>query len=377
MTPEPRILACPQCGAPLDVPESGGQVRCDYCKASIAFEQRPDAPSAVLSKPQVDPAWSDEERERRRLAELRRQADDDVTSPYSTFDAPPGLEHLELSYDDPLLPGLMAEAFRKAVQRCTESRGDLRDEQRVTWIAGKAKNVFTLTGDVRRSRGMLETARELVRDAGFQHALLCELADVARKDDDLAAAQALADQCDPASWVLPLDSNYRTTAGMIAQVAGDMPRVLELVGSDNDQVPFSAATIYQACMMRTAALERLGRPDEAERAFRFNLEVLPDDLIRSWVSDSEPLAGAREVWLRLREEEKDEEDAPVSGGLVDLMESRHRTDDADEDVVERPERPHRWLMAGNNMMWLIFAVSGALIAMTVLLSSLFGGEGGS
>lgn len=371
MTLESRILACTQCGAPLDVPESGGQVRCDYCKTSIVFGQRLGAFSAILSKPQLDPAWSDEERERRRLAELRRQADDDVTSPYSTFDAPPGLGHLELSYDDPLLPGLMAEAFRKAVQRCTESRGDLRDEQRVTWIAGKAKNVFALGGDARRSRGMLETARELVRDAGYQHTLLCALTDLARKDDDLAAAQALVDQCDSESWVLPLDSNYRTTAGMIAQVAGDLPRVLELVGSDNDQVPFSAAVSYQACMMRTAALERLGRSDEADRAFRFNLEVLSDDLIDSWTCDSVPLAGAREVWLRLRgdEKEKEKEKDPLSGGFAGSMALEYPGTGADE-------HPHRRLMAGTNMMWLVFAGSLVFSALMVLLITLLGGEGG-
>ena len=38
-----RILTCPHCGAPIQLPRQGGHVQCAYCHAPLAVAARDDA----------------------------------------------------------------------------------------------------------------------------------------------------------------------------------------------------------------------------------------------------------------------------------------------------------------------------------------------
>ena len=91
-----RTLACPSCAKPVDVPEGGGPVTCAECNAAHTWGPAPEPRSTVLPKPERNAGETDAQYEARRIEYLRKQADEGVdSSPYATFDAPDGLEHLE------------------------------------------------------------------------------------------------------------------------------------------------------------------------------------------------------------------------------------------------------------------------------------------
>jgi len=300
--PTPRILLCLSCGLGMPVPDEGGSIPCSSCGTHQTFETRPGPRPSRLPKPELPATLEPSARKELRLSLLRRQLEEGTAekSPYATFDAPEGLEHLELAYDDPTLPGVMTQAFARALDRCKGKPGDFAAERRLHWIASKTRNSMAMRGQVHAARPFVEQAREIVQDPGLQHAIYCMLADFERKAGDLMTAEQLLAFADPDTTILHLDNDYRSSVGMVALTRGNYARALELVGEDNDAWPWEEANKYQACMMRAAALEGLGRQADADEAFRMNHETLGDDMIKDWLAGSEALAQARPVWDRAR-----------------------------------------------------------------------------
>ncbi|MCA9672357.1 MAG: hypothetical protein KC503_42475, partial [Myxococcales bacterium] len=296
-----RVRICFGCGGSVPAPIAGGHITCPACGATQTVSPRRSLPSARFVGVEVAS-------ERERLELLRKQLDG-RPSHYASFDAPERLAHLELAYDDVRLPILLLEAFRKAVKRCESAAGESAsfDLQRdVCWIAGKARNSFSMRNVVLRAAPYIATALDVVRDPGLVQQLLLMSCDMARHGGDLARADALLALCDARSMFVDLDSDYRTTAAMLALARDNPRRALQLVGARDSDVPFCAATIYQARMTRTAALELLGLRDEAERALCQNRDVLGDEIVSDWLEGSRLLAPAADVWRRIRARDGDD-----------------------------------------------------------------------
>lgn len=298
--PQLRALLCTSCGAPLAVPREGGAVTCTYCRTTAQidrFHLDPVRLSSLGPGPALDP----EARERARLTSLRAQADtyDASTNLYAFYEAPPGLEHFDAILDDePTKPHLLHEAFVEAIRHLAASRGALEYQRRVHWIARKLKQMHTVSQTEPDPQPYLETARELLTDPGFQQILRCDLASLARARGDLAAAEAWLESCDPRPGQLDLDSDYRSTASRLAIEREDWPRVLALCGESHEAIPMEPASVPMLTLHRIAALERLGRPADAEVELAWLTEHADYDFVRAWIDRRPHMAPVRDVWAR-------------------------------------------------------------------------------
>ena len=245
-----RLLACSNCGAPLSVPSEGGQVTCEYCNVQLQIERRPKR-SAMFTSP------TGEITEEQRLASLQKQLDRyDGDSIYSTCVFPDELSHLDLKYDDPTLPMLAHQAFRRAVDAC-KAGGSLQQDRIVYWIANRIARTSMLKGENLKSRATLETALETVTDPGFIHMLHCDMSHEARKAEDIESAEDWLKPCDPRPVMLDLDTSFRMAKVSSLFMRAQYDQALELLGQDLENAPpISPNSIPQVTLMRVSALER-------------------------------------------------------------------------------------------------------------------------
>lgn len=307
-----RVLLCRQCGAPLAASPEGGEATCDYCGAVSVHSRRSDE-RVRLTDPTLQAEPDPDRRERLRMDSLVQQMEtyDEEKNPYAYYGTPAGLEHLDLEYTDPALPAIASEAFRKAVADCEESGGGLKHQRIVFWTALKLKNMWTIRNEPGNARPVIETASEVLTDPGYRQMMFCKMADLARRADDLEAAQAWLSRCDPRPPLLDLDSDYRTTAASIAIRLGQWQRVLELVGRERGDVPFEPSSVALLQLQRVEALENLGERGDAERELAWLLEILDHDFLARWLDGSKMLSSCRGVWDRIEGRDRDAEAADI------------------------------------------------------------------
>ncbi len=257
-----RILTCVRCGAPLEASAAGGQFTCQYCGAASSFSRRDE--SADLSAARAGEAAQISEQER--YARLRQQ--DRQPAPL-----PDGIAALLV---DGHLPS-------ERVARAEAEWRDVRGQMAISPSFPVCERFFHLTVllaphfDERRRRAALETAVELLPDAGHRHVLRCMLAREAAKAGDDAAAESWLAAVNPRPTDLEQDTAYRLAAATLASARKDHRRVAELLGFRREDVPLENRSEVACWILRIDALEHLGR--EADAIAEMN------DLVKQWGVD--------------------------------------------------------------------------------------------
>jgi hypothetical protein len=256
-----RVLMCPSCGAPEHEHHSGPSFPCSYCGALIRIHAR----RGPIRFGGLPAGVSAEAAERARLVSLQAQAARyDYDGDYCYFHAPDGLDYLAAmdETDESFFPTALA-AFKLALDRCEADPGRMESERRVFWVARKLKNSCVQRDEPLRAKAAVETALDQVTDPGYRQLLTCILADALRTEGNLEACEALLEQCDPRPPLLDLDTEYRTSLGMVLASRGRWPEVLALVGERRGMIPYEPSSVAVFHSLRVVALESLRRSREA------------------------------------------------------------------------------------------------------------------
>lgn len=245
-----RVIACANCGAPLDVPPGGGAVRCSFCQASLQVQGRQEATesAAAASAPALDEA--------ERFEKLRAQAAHPALLPES-------LGHLAMG------GVLLAQHADLAATEWRQARAEV--------AAGApfpvAERLFHLTkllsdhlgegGDEKRRRALLETAMELLQAPRHRQALRGELAWNAARLGDIEAAEQWLLGCNPRSDDLHVDTAWRVATAYVCTARQDWSGVLRVLGSRPGDIPIASGESESCGVLRAHALERSGQKMQA------------------------------------------------------------------------------------------------------------------
>jgi hypothetical protein len=237
-----RLLVCPSCSAPLEVPASGGTTRCEYCGQSSMFSPRPRA--ATPDHGDVD--------EHQRLERLRAQQGRDEPPPKAV---------------EPFLQGRLEGARLAEAEAALQSArrggpGEPRDAH-VQWLTVALFNAYAGPEHATRQRALLESAAEDLARSPRRAILYGMLARNAARAGELDAAEAWLARLDPRSSILVQDSAYRFSRAYIDTARGEFEAVLDGLGHDVLDVPLAAGDTLLCVVLRANAHERLGRDTTA------------------------------------------------------------------------------------------------------------------
>ncbi|MCA9696529.1 MAG: zinc ribbon domain-containing protein [Myxococcales bacterium] len=245
-----RVLLCQHCSAPNPVPIVGGQQFCGNCGAPEHYEaRRPAGPWA--GAPTTD--------EGTRLAQLRAQDGQSLKIPESL---------LHLVADSGFAAAKVQEAWMvyqaTRIEVKTTRSPDAAERLYVLTLLGN--NHLSTSGEELRRRGLLETSLETLYLPRHQQALRATLAMASAKEGDRRSAEAWLEPCDPRALDLESDSAYRMARAYLDTVAGDYPRVLAVLGREDDEIPIADARDPTCAVLRANALERMSDLEGAVRA---------------------------------------------------------------------------------------------------------------
>ncbi|MBI5536405.1 MAG: hypothetical protein HY898_27030 [Deltaproteobacteria bacterium] len=269
-----RVLACNNCGAPLDVGVQAGAHRCAYCQATNQVSDRVDS---MPGAPGLVDTSSVSEAER-----IQRLREQDA----KVWQTPPGLEDYLLGDD------LTAEKLAAARQQWLTARRALQTGASFA----EAERLFHLTLILaptlpdRECRALLESAIELLPDEGFRQVLRCRLAQAAVIAGDVAAAEEWLALVNPRPLMLLTDTAYRIAASHVLRAKGLYPNVLAILGHRAGDVPILDAFEFEAVLLRCDAMENTGQLPAAAAALR---EHLLRDARALWKVQSALRSGAR------------------------------------------------------------------------------------
>lgn len=242
---EVRILACPSCGAPLQLPRQGGQIQCGYCRASLTVAGRDDTPlqtagASLLSEPE-------------RMQGLWAQA--------STFGMKPLPPEMRAALaGGPLTAARVGAAlglWRVYCQRA--AAGDAAAGDLAVLMVGSIASYFSsVARDPARQRALSETTLEALRDSSQRQVIRCQLARLALRGGDLASARSWFGACDPRAAELQADTAYRLTYAHLTTAARAFDDVLVALGPTPSSVPVALPSRLPAAVLRANALERTG-----------------------------------------------------------------------------------------------------------------------
>ncbi|MBW2529649.1 MAG: hypothetical protein JRI23_36065 [Deltaproteobacteria bacterium] len=243
---ELRVIACAECGAPLDVGPAGGTSTCRYC----GREQSTKA--AVREVPRAASAPAEPER----IATLRAQ---DVHS----IDPPRELSELFVGID--LLPWKINDALAlwNSLRRSLAREADEFQSERLHRLTQALAAHFGAAQEPLRQRALLETALDVLRTPRHQQAACAALCRAACRANDLRAAEGWLALCDPRPLELESDTELRFAQAYLALLQGNPQRMLEVLGQSWSDVPIANVHEAECVALRSHAWEQLGRPDHA------------------------------------------------------------------------------------------------------------------
>jgi len=249
-----RTLECAQCGAPIAAPREGGQVRCEYCSAANQVSTRTADARARRETSMAD--------EVARLARLKSQLANPVTGHIYDLRRDP----LGWSGVDPASPagfeqlkGLWARS-----KEISEADRGPEEDRALCWAAMRLAYVHRLGGNSLHARATLETALDMLADAGLRHLVRCRLASEAVREGDLMSAEGWLEECDAAPEVLELDSAYREASARLHTAQRRFSRVLDVIGREREDIPIHPVFDLQAAALRIHALEMMGLESQAD-----------------------------------------------------------------------------------------------------------------
>lgn len=258
--PNVRLLVCAHCEGALEVPVRGGYGRCSTCGAGDEYD--PFEPS-----PDFDPGDARGD-EGRRLAALREQDGTPLNPPSHVVEAIDSSAPIEEVLD--VFSKVAAEVHQGAPFAAHERLFFL-----ATIIAKRLGR-----RDDRVLRAVLQTTVEQVDSARYRQALYGLLARSAARVGDYASAESWLELVDPRSDDLLVDTSYRLARAEMAASRSDYQTVLSVLGTGMDQVPTLDNEDEHVELLRSDAIERLGRNDQA-------VEQLKAAITRSDVSSFE------------------------------------------------------------------------------------------
>lgn len=239
-----RILACPQCGAPIRLAAGGGHVHCTYCHAPLAVAARDDA--SLQRGPSL-------------LSEAERYQ---------------GLWAQATSFGGKILPpemravlagaALTAERVGAALgvwrTYCDRAKaGDAVAGEHAVLMTGALSSYFAVVAkDPQRQRALFESTLEALRDPSQKQVIRCSLARSSARAGDMQSAQAWFAACDPRAADLQADTAYRVTYAYLATMHGDLRSVLAALGPAPGTVPVALPSRLQVGVIRANAIERSG-----------------------------------------------------------------------------------------------------------------------
>ncbi len=247
-----RVLACGNCGAPLDASLSGGSVACAYCGTRSEIAGRDDTEERAAAAAARSAPVSESER----LAQLRRQDHEPLVPP-------PSLQHYLERGSTTLRP----ESLEKAKGEWRRARAQLSSGG-----AAAAERLFHLTLmiapllDGRSERAFLETALETLSDARHRQLLRRRLVHRAVLAGDIDAAEAWLAPCNPRSTELHMDTAYRIAASHVALARGRPQEALVQLGEHAEDLPIAEGNDAEAGVLRAHALEASGLDSLAQQA---------------------------------------------------------------------------------------------------------------
>jgi hypothetical protein len=256
-----RMLECRKCGAPLAVPPHGGAVTCSYCGATMVLAGRV-AETSSLASPLPEP---------QRLEQLRAQLGYAGPNRYDVTRAPAELRALMAPGWAGAIPGLRQSWMAAQARLYADASEDTQFG--AYWIVLMLSQAYSDTREDVRRRAVLESALEILPDAGHRHCIRCNLVRAAARAGDLRAAEGWLAQCEPRARVLELDSDYRIARATVEIHSNNPAGVLQLVGARPDDVPLSAQyRLGLAAQYRIDAAEKLGQD---EMAYGLLLAAIP------------------------------------------------------------------------------------------------------
>jgi hypothetical protein len=240
-----RILACPQCGAPIQLARQGGHVQCGYCRAPLTVTARDDAslqhggPSLLSEAERMQGLWAQ-------------------AQSFGMKILPPEMRAVlaggALTADR---VGAALGIWRTYCQRA--SAGEHAAGELAVLMTGSISSYFAVVAkDPQRQRALFESALDSLRDPAQKQVIRCNLARASARAGDMASAQTWFGACDPRSADLQADTAYRVTYAYLATAHGDFRSVLGALGPAPGTVPIALPSRLQACVLRANAIEKSG-----------------------------------------------------------------------------------------------------------------------
>ena len=246
-----RVLACTNCGGPLQVPPSGGSATCTYCGVVLQVDGRDEAAvrAAAAQAPAIDEA--------ERFARLRGQVEHSLSLPES-------MAHLAIA------GVLHPERVEKAMAEWREARGEVGGggafpvAERLFHLTVLISDHLAMLRDDERQRALLETAMELLQAPRHRQVLRGTLARNAARVGDVAAADEWLAGCNSRSDDIHVDTVWRLSKAYVCTAREDHAGVLQVLGSRVGDVPIVAGEAEACGLLRANALERTGQAQQAE-----------------------------------------------------------------------------------------------------------------
>lgn len=244
-----RVLACHNCGAPLETSLDGGTLKCTYCDTENTLVSRNDEPvEPVAVTTPVD--------ENQRLVMLMQQDGTPMIPPASI---------------QGLLQGGVIAAWKvpeaisvwQSTRRELESSANYEAAERLLFLTIMLANYYSEQNNPLQQRAMFESALEVFTIPRHRQMMRGYLARYAALQSDLEAAERWLGPCNPRSMDLQADSAYRITRATIDTARSDWNAVLGTLGAELGQVPIMDAMDAIAVLLRANALEQLGGGDAA------------------------------------------------------------------------------------------------------------------
>jgi LSD1 subclass zinc finger protein len=241
-----RMLMCNNCGAPLQVAPTGGQIQCNYCQAVNQVGGRDErstfamAPHAQMSEPE-------------RLVRLRSQDGKPLMPPASIASL--------------FGPGGQIPAWKlqEVLAVWQSTRNELRQTgsydagERLLFLSMALSNVFAEQQDHVRQRALFESAYEVFNLPRHRQMMLGLLSRNAARLGDLASAERWLSLCDPQSDDLSSDTAYRMSVAYVYTARGNWQGVLQTLGGNSQDVPILDAFDILAAILRANAWEKMGQ----------------------------------------------------------------------------------------------------------------------
>jgi DNA-directed RNA polymerase subunit RPC12/RpoP len=236
-----RLYTCPSCGAPLKVSPAGGQLSCEYCRASIVVDARNDSWGGGGVRPT----------EEERMSGLWAQA-----AQFMNTSIPSEMQQLVQSQ---LTDDNFSQALGLWTKYCDWAKQGREDaaEWAVLFTAALS-NYLGQKGDDLRRRAVFETTLDAVPGDALKQVMRCRMARAALKAGETDAARSWLAGCDSAASDLQADAEYRLTAAYIATADRDFAKVAQILGTTAGGTPVPLPIAVLTDFARANAVEKLG-----------------------------------------------------------------------------------------------------------------------